>query len=263
MADLTRAKNDPWSRLRAATPARIFLERSGAAIATRDHLAFQRAHATARDAVHDRLDATTLRDGIIERGFDVVSLHSEAGDRQTYLARPDLGRRLDAPSRALVAQLPRGHDLVFVVADGLSARAVERNLVPLLDAALPEFRRLGWRLGPVVIVEQARVAVGDVIGAALDADLVAILIGERPGLSASDSMGIYLTWAPAPGRTDAERNCLSNIRPGGMSYDEAARRLVYLATTARQRKLTGIGLKDEMSVADTVRPDERRLVAEK
>jgi ethanolamine ammonia-lyase small subunit len=128
---------------------------------------------------------------------------------------------------------------------------------------VPEFRRLGWRLGPVAIVEQARVAIGDAIGAALDAALVAMLIGERPGLSASDSMGIYLTWAPAPGRTDAERNCLSNIRPGGMSYDEAAQRLLYLATTARQRKLTGIGLKDELSLTGTMLPDERRLATGK
>jgi len=263
VAELTRAKSDEWSRLRAATPARIFLERSGAAIATRDHLAFQRAHAVARDAVHDRLDATTLRDGIIERGLDVVSVHSEASDRQAYLARPDLGRSLDGPSRALMAQLPRGHDLVLVLADGLSARAVERHALPLLDTVVPEFRRLGWRLAPIVLVEQARVAIGDAIGAGLDANLVAMLIGERPGLSASDSMGIYLTWAPAPGRTDAERNCLSNVRDGGMSYEEAARRLLYLATAARQRKLTGIGLKDEMSVTNTILPDERRIAAEK
>ncbi len=262
MADPTRTKSDEWSRLRATTPARIFLARTGAAIATRDHLAFQRAHAVARDAVHDRLDATTLRDGIVERGLDAVTLHSAASDRRAYLARPDLGRLLDAPSRALVASLPRGHDLVFVLGDGLSARAVERHALPLLDRALPEFRRLGWRLGPIAIVAQARVAIGDAIGAALDTSLAAMLIGERPGLSAADSMGIYLTWAPAPGRSDAERNCLSNIRKGGMSYDEAARRLLYLATAARQRKLTGIGLKDETSMAAAL-PEERRLAAEK
>ena len=261
MAELTRTRTGDWSRLRAATPARIFLERAGTAIATRDHLAFQRAHAAARDAVHDRFDAAPLREGLEQRGLDYVSLRSEASDRPTYLARPDLGRRLDAPSRERLAQLPTGHDLVFVLADGLSARAVERHALPLLDEALPEFRRLGWKLGPIAIVEQARVAIGDAIGAALDARLVAMLIGERPGLSASDSMGIYLTWAPAPGRSDAERNCLSNIRGGGMTYDEATRRLVYLATAAQQRKLTGIALKDDTGMVNAVLPRERRLAS--
>lgn len=238
-----------WPRLRAATPARIGLARAGRAIATRDHLAFQRDHAAARDAVHDRLDPAPLRDGIRAAGLDAVALHSEAGDRQTYLARPDLGRRLDQASRDSLLLMPRGHDLVFVLADGLSARAVERHALPVLTAILPELRRLEWRLGPAAIVEQGRVAIGDAVGFALESRLVAVLIGERPGLSAPDSLGIYLTYAPAPGRSDAERNCLSNIRPGGMSYDEAARSLAYLAGEALQRKLTGITLKDQMSLA--------------
>jgi ethanolamine ammonia-lyase small subunit len=237
---------DPrWLKLKSATPARIGLSRAGAAMATRELLAFQRAHAEARDAVHDRLDPATLLAGLGAQGLAPVALKSAAGDRHTYLLRPDLGRRLDDASRDRLAALPRGHDLVFVLADGLSARALMRHALPLLDAALPLFHAQSWRLGPAAVVEQGRVAIGDEIGAALDAALVAVLIGERPGLSAPDSLGVYLTWAPKAGRSDAERNCLSNIRPEGMAYTEAARHLFYLASEARRRKLTGVALKDE------------------
>lgn len=236
-----------WQQLRAATSARIGLARSGNAIATRDHLAFQRAHAASRDAVHERLGPMPLLEGLRAEGLDPMQLHSAACDRQTYLARPDLGRRLDDASAKQLRPLPRSHDLVFVLADGLSARAVAHHALPLLHAVLPELRRLAWRVGPAAIVAQGRVAIGDEIGYALEASLVAVLIGERPGLSAPDSLGVYLTWAPAPGRSDAERNCLSNIRQGGMTYDEAAQTLVYLAGEAQQRKLTGVALKDEMN----------------
>jgi ethanolamine ammonia-lyase small subunit len=237
---------DPrWLKLKSATPARIGLSRAGAGLATRELLTFQRAHAEARDAVHERLDAAPLLAGLAAQGVAPVALASAAGDRHTYLLRPDLGRRLDDVSRERLAALPRGHDLVFVLADGLSARAVMRHALPLLAAALPLFRAQSWRLGPAAIVEQGRVAIGDAIGGALDAALVAVLIGERPGLSAPDSLGVYLTWAPRPGRSDAERNCLSNIRPEGMAYTEAAQRLFHLASEARRRRLTGIALKDE------------------
>jgi ethanolamine ammonia-lyase small subunit len=237
---------DPrWLKLKSATPARIGLSRAGAAVATRELLAFQRAHAEARDAVHDRLDPAPLLDGLVAQGLGALALRSAAGDRHTYLLRPDLGRRLDDASRERLAALPRGHDLVLVLADGLSGRALMRHALPLLAAALPLFRAQSWRIGPAAIVEQGRVAIGDEIGAALDAALVAVLIGERPGLSAPDSLGIYLTWAPKPGRSDAERNCLSNIRPEGMAYAEAAQRLFYLASEARRRELTGVALKDE------------------
>ena len=249
MSKLPRPILFDWALLQAATAARIGLARAGHAIATRDHLAFQRAHAAARDAVHGALDPVPLLDGLREMGLDPVLLHSAAADRPIYLARPDLGRRLDQASRERLTMLPKGHDLIFVVADGLSACAVERHALPLFRAALPPLRGFGWRVGPAVVVEQGRVAIGDEIGYALEARLVATLIGERPGLSAPDSLGIYLTWAPAPGRIDAERNCLSNIRAGGMSYDEAARRLAYLAREAMKRGVTGIALKDETSAA--------------
>lgn len=238
-----------WAPLRAATAARIGLARAGHSIATQDHLAFQRAHAAARDAVHGVLDAGVLLEALRAAALDPFVLSSAAGDRQTYLARPDLGRRLDPPSRERLMSLPRGHDLIFVLADGLSACAIERHALPLLRAVMPKLRSLGWRLGPTPIVTQGRVAIGDEIGYALEARLVAVLIGERPGLSASDSLGVYLTWAPAPGRTDAERNCLSNIRAGGMSYEEAAQRLAYLAGEALRRGVTGIVLKDETGAA--------------
>jgi ethanolamine ammonia-lyase small subunit len=241
---------DPrWARLKRHTPARIGLGRAGSGIATAAHLAFQRDHAQARDAVHEALDPAPLLAGLRERGLNAVALHSAAADRRTFLARPDLGRRLAEGARDDLDRYPRGHDLVLVIADGLSARAAQRHALPLLDAALPALRRDSWRLGPAVLVAQGRVAIGDEIGAALEAALVAVLIGERPGLTSPDSLGVYLTWAPAPGRTDAERNCLSNIRPEGMGYHAAASKLLYLLSEARRRRLTGVALKDEAALA--------------
>ena len=243
------AGDDPWARLRAATLARIGLARAGSSIATRDHLAFQLAHARARDAVHEPFDPRALVERLRQRGLEAVQLESAAADRPTYLARPDLGRRLDDASRARLAAMAREYDLVFVLADGLSPRAVESHALPLLDASLPQLRGDGRRIGPVAVIEQGRVAVGDEIGSILGAALVCVLIGERPGLTSPDSLGAYLTWQPAMGRTDSERNCLSNIRPAGMAYAEAARRLVYLCTQARLRRCTGIVLKDETSLS--------------
>jgi ethanolamine ammonia-lyase small subunit len=239
------AESDPrWAAVRRLTPARIGLARAGSALATDEHLAFQRAHAEARDAVHDRLDPTALVAALEARGLRALALRSAAGDRATYLARPDLGRRLDDLSLDRLAACPRGHDLVLVLADGLSARAVTRHALPLLDAVLPALRQDAWRLGPVLVVEQGRVAIGDEIGGALETALVAVLLGERPGLSAPDSLGVYLTWAPRRGRRDAERNCLSNIRPQGLGYADAAVRLAFLLREARRLRLTGIALKD-------------------
>lgn len=234
-----------WAALRAATPARIGLPRAGSAVATPCNLAFQLAHAEARDAVGAALDPAPLIGALRARGLTAVRLHSAAVDRRAYLLRPDLGRRLDAASAERLAALAGDCDLAFVIADGLSARAAASHAVPLLDAALPAFRQGGWRLGPVSVVEQGRVAIGDEIGATLRAKLVVALIGERPGLSSPDSLGAYLTFDPKVGRTDAERNCLSNIRPEGMSYAEAAQRLVYLCGEARRRSLSGVELKDE------------------
>jgi ethanolamine ammonia-lyase small subunit len=238
-----------WVRLRRHTPARIGLARAGSGLATREHLSFQLAHARARDAVHDALDAAPLLDGLRARGLDALHLASAAGDRRSYLVRPDLGRRLDEGSRDRLDSSPRGHDLALVLADGLSARAVQLHALPLLDAALPALRQQAWRLGPAVVVEQGRVAIGDEIGAALEAAIVAVLIGERPGLTSPDSLGVYLTWAPAIGRHDAERNCLSNIRPDGMGYAEAAAKLFYLLGAARRLRFTGVALKDDADAA--------------
>jgi ethanolamine ammonia-lyase small subunit len=237
--------DDPWARMRAATPARIALPRAGSAIATPAHLAFQLAHARARDAVHAPFHPDALLADLRERGLPALKLHSAAADRETYLARLDLGRRLDGASRQAVETAPRGCDLGFVIADGLSAQAVASHALPLLGQSLPALRRDGWRIGPVAVVEQGRVAVGDEIGEVLGAALVCVLIGERPGLTSPDSLGAYLTWQPRIGRTDAERNCLSNIRPAGMTYDKAAQRLLYLCGQARLRQCTGVMLKDE------------------
>ena len=233
------------ARLRALTPARVGLGRTGVSQETRDVLDFQRAHAQARDAVHARLEVAALVAALKEiSGGDVLRLHSAAADRATYLQRPDLGRRLDESSRALLAALGAdAGELALVVADGLSALAVERHVPPLLRELLP--RVADWRLAPVCVVEQGRVAIGDEIGAAFEAELCVVLIGERPGLSSPDSLGAYITWEPRPGRTDAERNCISNIRAEGLRYAQAAAQLGFYVNEARRRKLTGVALKEE------------------
>ena len=213
------------------------------------NLQFQLDHAEARDAVHERLDVETLIETLRSRGLEVLRLASAAPDRRTYLLRPDLGRELDEASRARLASSVGDYDIVFVIADGLSARAISSHAIALLDEALPAFQQGSWKLAPVVVVEQGRVAIGDEIGEILGAKLVAVLLGERPGLSSPDSLGVYLTFAPRVGRNDAERNCLSNIRSQGMSYSEAAQRLFYLCGEARRRNLTGVELKDETPLA--------------
>ncbi|BCS33308.1 ethanolamine ammonia-lyase light chain [Luteitalea sp. TBR-22] len=241
---------NPWSALRRYTPAHVGLGRAGVSLPTATQLAFALAHARARDAVHDPLDVPRVRAEIGALGLDTLALHSAAPDRATYLQRPDLGRRLDEAShRALdVLGLPYradAYDVAFVVCDGLSSRAAQAHAAPMLREVLGALREGGgWQVAPVAVVEQARVAVGDVVGEALRVPLVVVLIGERPGLSAPDSLGAYLTWDPRPGRTDAERNCISNIRPQGQPPAEAARRLVALMIEARRRRLTGVSLKD-------------------
>ncbi|WKB51276.1 ethanolamine ammonia-lyase subunit EutC [Eleftheria terrae] len=235
---------DPWAHWRGLTPARVALGRAGASLPTRELLAFGCAHAQARDAVHLPLDVPALAARIKALGPAVQRVRSAAPDRATYLLRPDLGRRLDTASAAALDALdPPACDLLLVVGDGLSSAAVERQAVPVIERVLQRCPA-GWRLGPVVLAEQARVALGDDIGQRLRARCVAVLIGERPGLSSPDSLGIYLTHAPRVGRTDAERNCLSNVRPEGLSHDEAARKLLWLAREALRLQLTGVGLKD-------------------
>ena len=237
---------DPWAPLRELTAARIALGSAGGSVPTARQLEFQADHARARDAVHAALDAEALAERLAAAGLPVLHAHGAAPDRAVYLQRPDLGRRLDDASRARLADACAGAcDAAFVVADGLSARAVERHAAPLLADVAGRLRAAGWRMAPVVIVRQGRVAIGDEIGALLGAGLVAVLIGERPGLSAPDSLGVYLTHDPRPGRVDAERNCISNIRPEGLPCAAAAHTLVWLMTEARRRALTGVALRDE------------------
>jgi len=247
---------NPWSRLRRFTDARIALGRAGVSLPTRPHLEFQFAHARARDAVHLPIDITGLAERFADKGCDIVRLQSAAGERQTYLKRPDLGRRLSRESRerlqALSAVKGRDEDVAFVVADGLSALAIHRHAIPLLEVAKPRLAHEGWRMAPVALVEHGRVAIGDEIGELLQTAMVAVLIGERPGLSSPDSLGIYFTYRPRVGLTDADRNCISNVRREGLGYSEAVHKLLYLMTEARRRGLSGVRLKDETKPVDAL-----------
>lgn len=246
-----------WTRLRRHTPARIGLPRSGVSQSTAAQLQFQLAHAQARDAVHQALDLGALAQALQPLGLPSVGLHSAAPDRATYLQRPDLGRQLDDASRERLQALATAEpgaaatsprfDLALVLADGLSAQAVQAHAPALLVELLPRLRDdpQPWRLAPLALVEQGRVALGDEVGERLDAALLAVLIGERPGLSAPDSLGVYVTWAPRVGCVDAQRNCISNVRPQGLSYALAARRLAWLLREARARGTSGVALKDE------------------
>lgn len=256
---------DPWQALRRFTAARIGLGHTGISQPTRAQLDFQLGHARARDAVHQALDTPSLAGALTlawgGSSSSPLLLHSAAADRNIYLQRPDLGRRLDTPSRQQLAALRGGEmqegpcDLAVVVADGLSALAVMRNAAPLLQALHARLQQgletQAWRLAPVAIVEQGRVAVGDEVGELLGAKIVLVLIGERPGLSSPDSMGLYLTWAPRVGLTDERRNCISNVRPAGLGIEDAAARLHYLLAEAHRRQLSGVQLKDESGAAAT------------
>jgi len=222
--------------LRQFTPARVALGRTGNSLPTADLLRFQLDHARARDAVYEELDPSSL-------GMPHLLLRSAAPDRATYLRRPDMGRRLSETSRALLSTA--GYDAAIVIADGLSAPAVHHHAVPLLESLTPLLTPEDWRLAPLTVVLQGRVAIGDEIGDLLGASLVVVLIGERPGLTSPDSLGIYLTWSPRPGRTDAERNCISNVRTEGMSYRLAAHKLHFLMREARRRNLSGVRLKED------------------
>lgn len=235
---------DPWAALRAHTDARIALGRVGASLPTAELLRFGLAHAQARDAVHRPLDRAALLGQLQADGFRVLLAHSQVEDRQQYLLRPDLGRRLRTRCRTQLQRQAPAPELAVVIADGLSSIAAERHAVPLLRLFRERFPG-DWANTPVVIAEQARVALGDDIGAALRARLVVVMIGERPGLSAVDSLGLYLTFAPRPGRSDSERNCISNVRPAGLGYAEAAFKLDHLVRQALRLQLSGVALKDD------------------
>ncbi len=237
-------------RLRDLTPARIAIGRAGISLPISALLDFQLAHARARDAVHARLDAHGLAIELKPILGECLVARSAAEDRSEYLRRPDLGRRLNADSQRLIAQNRGQFDLVFIVADGLSAGAIEHHAPRLLASILEKLEPVDWKIAPVVIVQQARVAIGDEVADCLGASLSVLLIGERPGLSSPDSLGIYLTWNPHPGLTNASRNCISNIRAEGLSYETAARRLLFLMTESRRRKLSGVDLKEAANLLE-------------
>jgi ethanolamine ammonia-lyase small subunit len=253
MSETTEIKPDdtqnPWLELRRLTPARIALGRTGTSLPTNAQLDFQFAHAQARDAVHLPFDHAALSEQLAAKGRETLHLHSAAADRDSYLQRPDKGRKLDDASaqrlRGYVAAHPGGVDVAVVVADGLSSLAVHRHTLPFLARMEELASAEGWTLSPVILVEQGRVAIADEVGELLGAKMSVILIGERPGLSSPDSLGLYFTYAPKVGLNDAHRNCISNVRLEGLSYGMAAHRLLYLMREACKRGVSGVNLKDE------------------
>jgi ethanolamine ammonia-lyase small subunit len=238
---------DPWSRLRRFTPARIALGRAGSSLPTAAWLAFAADHADARDAVYAELDVPAFTASAEPLGLPVLPLRTAATDRTTYLQRPDLGRRLDPASASAVKAAAGDYDVTLIIADGLSATAITRNAIETLTHLLPKLR--GLSIAPLCVVTQARVGVMDEIGAGLGARSAVILIGERPGLAVPDSVGAYLTYAPAIGNTDATRNCVSNIRPAGLPPAAGAEAIAWLLNAAITRKLSGVALKDDRDPA--------------
>ncbi|AJY45890.1 ethanolamine ammonia-lyase subunit EutC [Martelella endophytica] len=242
----TRRMQDPWAGLRRFTDARIAIGRSGASLPTEEVLAFALAHARARDAVHTTFEREPIEQGLQALGLATIRASSRVPDRATYLARPDLGRRLSQASADAIAALdPAPSDIAIVIADGLSTTAVAENAITFVSHLLPMLRKINLTLAPVAIVENGRVALGDEIGALLKARMVIMAIGERPGLSSVDSLGAYLTFGPKLGRSDAERNCISNIRPAGLKPPVAADKAFWLTREALRRGLTGVNLKEE------------------
>ena len=279
LSEKTSSKNgvteNPWHLLREFTAARISLGRSGVSIPTSEMLAFQLAHAQARDAVHTPLDFDDLQQQLSEltKQFPKlitskpITLHSQAVDRTDYLQRPDLGRSLDKKSVKKLQKIAStyNYNLAIIVADGLSATAIYQNALPFIEALLETLQQdeQPWTLAPITLVEQGRVAISDEIGELLNADLVLMLIGERPGLSSPDSMGLYLTWAPRVGLNDSSRNCISNVRPQGLIYSAAVQKAIYLLRESRRLKLSGVNLKDRSTAigqdnitGDTIEHDQ-------
>ncbi|MET0281593.1 MAG: ethanolamine ammonia-lyase subunit EutC [Steroidobacteraceae bacterium] len=237
---------DPWLRLKGFTAARIGLGRTGASLPTREVLAFSMAHAQARDAVRRPMDWAPLESGLAALQLATVRIASRATERDIYLRRPDLGRRLDDASRSALASVAGARPaLLLIIGDGLSSTAVSTNALPLVAALLPHMEGMGMDPGTVLLAAQARVGLADEAGGLLQAHASLMLIGERPGLSSPDSLGAYLTWEPRVGRHDGERNCVSNIRTGGLSHAEAAFRIAWLLRESFRRRLSGVALKDE------------------
>ena len=266
--NVSPVNTNPWETLRRFTDARIALGRAGVSLPTSAHLAFQLAHAQARDAVLVALDVPSLTQALsaVSEENPCLSLHSAAADRTVYLQRPDKGRRLDDASRKTLEALKnpvsepsvRPYDLAFVVVDGLSALAIAQNAAPFLSVMQRRIATENWSVAPVCIVSQGRVAIGDEVGELLGAMAVVVLIGERPGLSSPDSMGLYLTWMPQVGLLDDSRNCISNVRPAGLSYQDAAFKLHYLLSQMHKRQLSGVLLKDETQTDPQLQVDTQK-----
>jgi ethanolamine ammonia-lyase small subunit len=242
-------QDDPLSLLKEFTAARIGIGRTGTSIPLKQLLAFKLAHAHARDAVYSELDIDKLSSDLEQFELPVLHLHSQAAYREQYLQRPDLGRQLNEESIGQLSDYV-GNDVAIVIADGLSATAVNSNAIGLLKILIPQLQSAGLKLAPICLVKQGRVAVADDIGMYMNAKLSLILIGERPGLSAADSMGAYLTFNPRPGLTDESRNCISNIRPHGLHFKPAAKKIFYLIQEAFKRKISGVGLKDNAGLLE-------------
>jgi ethanolamine ammonia-lyase small subunit len=260
---IAKHKPDLGESLQQYTSARVSLGHAGPAIPMREQLRFQLDHALARDAVHAQLDVTAMLQELRQRKMECLTLRSAivaapGDDRQLYLRRPNLGRTLHPDSRETLLQSSANSmqkpDVVFLIADGLSAFAVERHALPLLEETTSLLPPDQWSIGPICVVSQGRVAIGDEIGDLLRAKLSILLIGERPGLSAPDSLSVYITWNPRPGRTDAERNCISNIRHEGLSYADAAQRIVFYMNAAKRLQSTGITLKENISCSEKALP---------
>lgn len=263
MAENTSLTPDRWDKLRRTTSARIALGRAGGSLPTEEWLKFKAAHASARDAVHNDFHAEQLASEIAAIGLETIIVDSAATDRLIYLQRPDLGRRLDEPSQRKLEDLASAQpasELAIIVSDGLSALAVQRQSPPLLAKLIPSLLDDGWRLTPVVIACHGRVALQDQIGQILRAQVALTLIGERPGLGSPDSLGAYLVYAPRSGNTDANRNCISNIRPEGLPWNRAAETIRYLLNAARSKRLSGVRLKDDRELLAA--EDQRKLAGE-
>jgi ethanolamine ammonia-lyase small subunit len=252
MSDLTRFEkqdsvSDEWTSFKIHTAARIALGRTGVSVPMKESLEFKAAHAMAREAVYSTLDHEHIRAGVESLGLEAVELHSRATTRQHYLQMPYLGRKLDQASVSRLSQMSnKVYRVCFCIADGLSATASNQHARHVLSLTIKKLQQEKMTIAPVAIIEQGRVAIADEVGYQLKAEISVILIGERPGLSSPDSLGIYLTYDPKPGKTDESRNCISNVRPQGLSYELAADKLFYLITQSLSLHYSGVNLKDNM-----------------
>ena len=237
-------QTDPWQHLKPHTAARIALGRTGVSLPTQEILDFGLAHAMARDAVHLPLNVDALCAKLKQHDFETITVESATNNRQTYLLRPDLGRRLSEQSAATLAAHPKDFDLAILVGDGLSSMAIKNHALPMLQA-LRSHTPADWKVAPIIIASQARVALSDEVGSLLQAKLLLMLVGERPGLSSPDSLGMYLTFAPQIGKADSDRNCISNVRSEGLQYAVAGYKALWLAREALRIGRTGVALKDQ------------------